>query len=97
MEPSKPTKLDGIGTTTLSHHLYILCHFTITRNHDAHSRCVIDTSKWSSDGDEQRVLTLGWNFAVPPREIPKHDIIAEVEKELTWIATTHANTQDPRW
>ena len=24
--PKKPTKLDGNDTTTLSHHLYILCH-----------------------------------------------------------------------
>ena len=27
MEASKPTKLDGNDTTTLSHHPYILCHF----------------------------------------------------------------------
>ena len=32
MEASKPTKLDGNDTTTLSHHpyMYILCHFATT-------------------------------------------------------------------
>ena len=27
MDPKKPTELDGNDTTTLSHHLYILCLF----------------------------------------------------------------------
>ena len=32
-KPEKPTKLDGKYTTTLSHHLYILCHFADYAHH----------------------------------------------------------------
>ena len=31
--PKKPTKLDGNDTTTLSHDLYILCHFVTYKHH----------------------------------------------------------------
>ena len=37
---------------------------------DAHSRCVVNLSKRNLDDNEQRVLSLGLNFAVPPRETP---------------------------
>ena len=35
---------------------------------DAHSHCVVNLSKRSLDDNEQHVLSLGLNFAVPPRE-----------------------------
>ena len=55
---------------------------------DAHSRCVVNLSKRNLDDNEQQVLSLGLNFAVPPRETPKLDIIAEVEKGLTRVQDT---------
>ena len=42
----------------------------------------------SESSNEQCVLSLRLNFAVPPREIPKRDIIAEVEKGLTRVQDT---------
>ena len=35
---------------------------------DTHSHCVVNLSKRSLDDNEQHVLSLGLNFAVPPRE-----------------------------
>ena len=55
---------------------------------DAYSRCVVNLSKRNLDDNEQQVLSLGLNFAVPPRETPKLDIIAEVEKGLTRVQDT---------
>ena len=49
---------------------------------------MITNNVYSLNDNEQRVLSLGLNFAVLPRETPKRDIIAEVEKGLTRVQDT---------
>ena len=50
-KPQKTTKLDGNDTTTLSHHPYILCHFTTICTNMLCVCCVqkrvVEGSEWS--------------------------------------------------
>ena len=45
-------------------------------------KCVINVSKTTLTGSQEKVLRLGLNFAIAPRKIPVPQILASVENSL---------------